>query len=115
MKRSAKIDLKTLFLAGIVFLAFAHAYHGSAAQLPIAKPEVDFLRTGSETGIPGGRLVVSLTAEPKTLNPLTVFLALIFWTWLWGPVGAFLAVPLLIVALVAINHLFPQEERVLPG
>ena len=72
MKRAAKIDLKTLFPAGIVFLAFAYAYHGSAAQLPIAKPEIDFLRSGPETGIPGGRLVVSLTAEPKTLNPLTV-------------------------------------------
>jgi predicted PurR-regulated permease PerM len=50
-----------------------------------------------------------------TLNPLTVFLALIFWTWLWGPVGAFLAVPLLIVALVTFNHLTPDDDAVLPG
>ena len=37
-----------------------------------------------------------------------------FWTWLWGPVGAFLAVPLLIVALVVIGHLFPENEPELP-
>ena len=49
-----------------------------------------------------------------TLNPLTVFLSLVFWTWLWGPVGAFLAVPLLIVALVVIGHLFPENEPELP-
>ena len=32
-----------------------------------------------------------------TLDPLAVFLAIAFWGWLWGPMGAFLAVPLLIV------------------
>jgi predicted PurR-regulated permease PerM len=50
-----------------------------------------------------------------TLNPLTVFLSLVFWTWLWGPVGAFLAVPLLIVGLVVVDHLFPEEEPELPA
>ena len=49
-----------------------------------------------------------------TLNPLTVFLALVFWTWLWGPMGAFLAVPILIISLVVITHLFPKEELSLP-
>ena len=67
------------------------------------------------TTLEGHFITPSIMGRRLALNPLTVFLALIFWTWLWGPVGAFLAVPLLIVALVAINHLFPQEERVLPG
>jgi predicted PurR-regulated permease PerM len=34
---------------------------------------------------------------------------------LWGPIGAFLAVPLLIMALVVIDHLFPEEGRELPA
>jgi predicted PurR-regulated permease PerM len=48
------------------------------------------------------------------LNPLLVFLALAFWTWMWGPIGAFLAAPLSIVALVVFNHLFPSEDVKLP-
>ena len=30
---------------------------------------------------------------PLEFNPFAVFLAIAFCTWLWGPVGAFLAVP----------------------
>src|SRR5581483_1986453 len=51
----------------------------------------------------------SIMGRRLTLNPLTVILALAFWSWLWGPFGAFLAVPLLIVALVITHHLFPRE------
>jgi predicted PurR-regulated permease PerM len=56
----------------------------------------------------------SIVGLTLTLNPLLVFLALVFWTWLWGPVGAFLAVPLLIVALVIMSHMFPADEPTLP-
>jgi predicted PurR-regulated permease PerM len=49
-----------------------------------------------------------------TLNPLLIFLALAFWTWLWGPVGAFLAAPLSIIGLVVFNHLFPTDDVKLP-
>ncbi len=41
--------------------------------------------------------------------PLIVFLALAFWTWLWGPIGAFLATPILIIGLVVSKHFLPEE------
>jgi len=41
---------------------------------------------------------------------LIVFLALAFWTWLWGPIGAFLATPILIIGLVLSKHFLPEEE-----
>jgi predicted PurR-regulated permease PerM len=65
--------------------------------------------------IEGHIITPTIVGHRLTLNPLTVFLAIAFWTWLWGPVGAFLAVPLSIIALVVITHLFPPEEAKLPG
>jgi predicted PurR-regulated permease PerM len=62
----------------------------------------------------GHFITPSLVGRRLTLNPLTVFLSLVFWTWLWGPIGAFLAVPLLIMVLVVVGHLFPNEEPELP-
>lgn len=50
--------------------------------------------------IEGHFLTPGLIGRHLTLRPFFVFLALAFWTWLWGPIGAFLAVPLLIVGLV---------------
>jgi predicted PurR-regulated permease PerM len=56
----------------------------------------------------------SVVGRKFTLNPLLVFLSLVFWAWLWGPVGAFLAAPLLIMGLAAFVHLFPKHEVELP-
>lgn len=63
-----------------------------------------------------GQLVTpSIIGRTLTLNPLMIFLAIAFWAWLWGPFGALLANPLLIVGLVALNHLFPKRVVNLPG
>jgi predicted PurR-regulated permease PerM len=68
------------------------------------------------TTFEGHFITPGVIGRSLTLNPLTVFLTLVFWTWLWGPVGAFLSVPLLIVGKVAMAHLFPKEEATpLPG
>jgi len=91
-----------LFLVGLVtFPTLAHAVMAPLLFLAVATLEGQFLTPG----FVGRRL---------TLNPLTVFLSLVFWSWLWGPVGAFLAAPLLIVAQVAVGHLFPADEPSLP-
>ena len=45
------------------------------------------------------------------LNALAVLLSLAFWTWLWGPMGAFLSSPILIVALILKQRLYAEEER----
>ena len=42
------------------------------------------------------------------INALGVLLSLMFWTWMWGPMGAFLSSPLLIVALILRGRLLPE-------
>ena len=44
------------------------------------------------------------------LHPLAIFLGIAFWAWMWGPLGAFLATPILIVARVVLDHLYPRHE-----
>jgi predicted PurR-regulated permease PerM len=63
----------------------------------------------------GHFITPSIVGRRLTMSPFLVFLALAFWTWLWGPIGAFLAVPLLIISFVVIGHLLPQDESTLPG
>jgi predicted PurR-regulated permease PerM len=41
------------------------------------------------------------------LNPVVVFLWLIFWTWLWGVPGALMAVPLLAILKIICDHVEP--------
>jgi predicted PurR-regulated permease PerM len=62
----------------------------------------------------GHFITPTIVGRRLTLNPLLVFLALAFWTWMWGPIGAFLAVPISIIGLVVANHLFPATEGHLP-
>ncbi|MCI0745633.1 MAG: AI-2E family transporter [Verrucomicrobia subdivision 3 bacterium] len=43
------------------------------------------------------------------LSPITVIVAAVFWTWLWGPVGLLLSTPLT-VCLAVIGRHFPQLD-----
>ncbi len=46
-----------------------------------------------------------------TLNPVVIFVSLIFWTWLWGVPGALLSVPIL-VSIKVICDRVPSMSRV---
>jgi predicted PurR-regulated permease PerM len=67
------------------------------------------------TTLEGHLVTPTILGHRLTLDPLAVFLAIAFWGWLWGPLGAFLAVPLLIVGQVILEHMFPPESARLPG
>jgi predicted PurR-regulated permease PerM len=44
------------------------------------------------------------------LNPFVVFLAIIFWTWMWGAVGAMLALPLSLIVMAVVSELFVDDK-----
>lgn len=54
-------------------------------------------------------LTPSILGRRLTLNPLILFLSLMFWTWLWGVPGALLSVPLVMVVKILCDHTRPLK------
>ena len=48
----------------------------------------------------GQFITPSLIGRRLALNPLLVFISLVFWLWLWGPLGGIVAIPVLMWLLV---------------
>jgi predicted PurR-regulated permease PerM len=93
-----------LFLVGLlVYPTLLGALLPPAVYMAVTLVEGQFL-----TPMIIGRSVLSV-------HPLAVFLGIAFWAWLWGPIGAFLAMPLLIVGRVVLDHLYPRQQMDLPG
>jgi len=69
---------------------------------------------GGITFLEGHFVTPMIIGRRLALNALAVLLALAFWTWLWGPMGAFLSSPLLIVGLILKEHLSPVDGPQLP-
>lgn len=92
-----------LTVAGVVtFPAIVQALLPAAAFLVITSVEGQFL-----TPLIVGRRV--------SLNPFAVFLSMALWTWLWGPAGTFLSVPLLIAAMALVDGILASRRPQLPG
>jgi len=92
-------------LLGVGLVTFDSFYHALIAPL---------LFVGMST-IEGQFVTPTILGARLTLNPLFIFLSIAFWVWLWGPFGALLAVPLLIVVIVIINQFVAKDEVKLPG
>lgn len=53
----------------------------------------------------GNVITPSLVGRRLTVSPFLVFLSFVFWLWLWGPVGAILSTPLLLIGMVMVEVL----------
>ncbi len=57
------------------------------------------------TVVEGSVLTPLVLGLKLVLNPVLVLVWVVLWSWLWGIAGAFLAVPLLVTAKLAVEHL----------
>jgi predicted PurR-regulated permease PerM len=56
------------------------------------------------TTIEGSVLTPLLLRRAASLNHVAIFVAIAFWSWIWGPIGTLLAVPLLMAAKVVADN-----------
>src|SRR5690554_1298794 len=56
------------------------------------------------TSIQGYLLTPWLTSQVSSLNPVVIFIGLLFWGWLWGPVGLIIATPILMIIKSLCDH-----------
>ncbi len=52
--------------------------------------------------VEGNFVTPTLVGKNMQVNPLLVFLSLIFWLWLWGPLGGIIAIPILLYGLAMV-------------
>jgi predicted PurR-regulated permease PerM len=57
--------------------------------------------------VQGQVITPMLVGQRFALNPVAIFIWLIFWGWLWGIIGALLAVPMLTVFKILCDHIEP--------
>ena len=59
------------------------------------------------TSLEGWLLTPLLLGKAERMHVVVVFVGLLVWTWLWGPRGTVLAVPMLVVIKAIADHVEP--------
>lgn len=87
-------------LAVVGLLTFDNIGHA------LAIPAVYYVLTATE-----GQLITPMILGRRfTLNPVVIFISLMFWGWLWGIPGALLAVPFLVTLKIFCDHIEPLSK-----
>jgi predicted PurR-regulated permease PerM len=55
----------------------------------------------------GNFITPMILGRRLTLNPVVIFITLIFWGWMWGIPGALLAIPMLSTAKIICDRIEP--------
>ncbi|PCM44438.1 AI-2E family transporter [Marinobacter sp. ANT_B65] len=80
---------------------------GVAAFLQFGEVNMTIIVAGTSlvvTSIQGYLLTPWLTSQVSSLNAVAIFIGLLFWGWLWGPVGLVIATPLLMIIKTLCDH-----------
>lgn len=103
--------------------AFMLSYIPTVGTLLLAAPVlvVTLLQYGFGTALVVGigyvliNTAIAALVEPRVfgqalgLSPLVVFVSMVCWGWLWGPIGAVLSVPLTVVVKIALAYVEGYE------
>ena len=80
---------------------------GVAAFIQFGELEMSIIVAGTSlaiTSVQGYLLTPWLTSHISSLNAVAIFIGLLFWGWLWGPVGLVVATPILIIVKSLCDH-----------
>jgi predicted PurR-regulated permease PerM len=61
--------------------------------------------------IEGEFLTPAVLGYRLSVNPFFLFLSVVFWTWMWGAIGAFLAVPIAMITATVIETVRSSHEQ----
>ena len=78
-----------------LLVAGALAFDGAMAVVP----SLAFI---SINAVEGQFVTPALVGKHMQVNPLGVFLSLVLWLWLWGPLGGIVAIPILLYVLAIV-------------
>jgi predicted PurR-regulated permease PerM len=111
-----------LLLGGVAFLLNFIPYAGAVVTTAVVGMAafVAFDETGRVLLAMGGCVAINLLegnlvtpyllGKSLPLNPVAIFVSLLYWGWVWGPVGTLLAVPLTVMLQV----IFSRIDRTKP-
>ncbi|MBQ0745724.1 MAG: AI-2E family transporter [Marinobacter sp.] len=80
---------------------------GVAAFIQFGEADMAIIVAGTSLGITsiqGYLLTPWLTSQVSSLNAVVIFIGLLFWGWLWGPVGLIIATPVLMIIKSLCDH-----------
>ena len=107
--------LNFLPVVGPLAMKAALAIYGfvfAATTFDAAAPFVAFLAISM---IEANAITPRIIGNRITINPLLVFLSVVFWTWFWGAPGAFLAMPLLAIGSAVAAEFTKNDTVKLPA
>jgi predicted PurR-regulated permease PerM len=81
---------------------------GAAALVQFQSPGMALAVGGASlviTSVEGMILMPILFGRVHRIHPVAVFVSIVFWSWLWGPIGTFLAVPITTAMKTVMDYL----------
>ena len=108
------VDLALLLASSLFVLHFIPNIGAAVATIPAVLAALASQGPGTAALVAIGYLLINLLVgnvlDPRVLgrtlglSPLAVLLGMLFWGWLWGPAGALLSVPIMMVAKITLEN-----------